>query len=341
LETSDERLRILVVRSEPKSPLIGTVSGASTFKTIASLAADGAEVIPLETPTQKEFEEAMTSDPSPHIVHFIGHGMPNKIALRKSDQELRAARLDLKKRKALRQSNGEEVDEAAWIDSRTVCTLLAGENPPRLVFLHACHGASAARSERTLRGLESVARDLAYTGRIGAVIAMQYAIQNTEADLFATTFYAKLREGLDVDDAVARARRELGTRPGRNAFDDRVFGTPVIYVGNAAPIVRAVSGGGESSKAMPKVGCPNPQCQSYVKRGDPECLVCEKPLMDCPKCATGVVCANIRSRCNAPRCDFVVVPAAPGAPSASAAFEPAAARGDDEDADLPPQSDTV
>lgn len=94
----------------------------------------------------------------------------------------------------------------------------------RLVFLNACKGATIS-SYQALAGL---APQLVDHG-VPAVIAMQYAIDNDDAILFATEFYEELcspHKGGQVEVAMSQARKAvLQEKPG-----NAVFGNPVLYL---------------------------------------------------------------------------------------------------------------
>lgn len=94
----------------------------------------------------------------------------------------------------------------------------------RLVFLNACQGATRSAQQ----ALVGVAPQLVLRG-VPAVIAMQYAISNEDAILFATEFYEELcreRDGGQVEVAISRARKALlQDRP-----ESQAFGNPVLYL---------------------------------------------------------------------------------------------------------------
>lgn len=94
----------------------------------------------------------------------------------------------------------------------------------RLVFLNACQGATRS-SHQALAG---VAPQLVLRG-VPAVVAMQEKIDNDDAILFATEFYAELcreRDGGQVEVAISRARKALLQEKPNSA----VFGNPVLYL---------------------------------------------------------------------------------------------------------------
>ena len=103
---------------------------------------------------------------------------------------------------------------------------------PRLIFLHACEGASSDSYE----GFKGLALQLVYS-KIPAVVAMQYSVENKVAIQFAKTFYQCLGEGKPVDVAVQAGRLELGMYLGEQNFSSRAFGSPVVYLQSAQGII--------------------------------------------------------------------------------------------------------
>jgi hypothetical protein len=306
------KLGILVVQSQPPSPLLTEVSADELIRDLLRLQSEHVDVVEYHAPTREGLRDALKKH-TPQIVHFIGHGRPGAIALHKSAETLVDARAEL----VAAGGNPDDVDHADWADERSICALLReGLNPGtstgRLVFLHACHGATPGAALDTFR---SVARDLAGQERIAAVVAMQYEISNTDAQLFARAFYDRIREGDAVDEAVTYARRELGLAPGRQAWNDRSFGTPVIYVCNETPLVAVLAEdpGHEPRITSTKELCPNPMCEGRVIRGRSPCRACKKPFEPCPQAGCGgLVMALAGAPCS--ECDYE----RPGAPEPEA-----------------------
>lgn len=313
----DDLLKILLVLSQPRAAGLGEVAADDLIKQITDLESDQIATRLLKSPTREELRDEI-ADFVPRVIHFIGHGRNGHIALQKPETLLREEQADLE----LRRNRGEdvsEIDEADWADSRSVCTLLRQGldedlGPGRLVFLHACHGATFSISADSLEVFNSVARALAETEHVAAVVAMQYQISNDDAQRFATKFYVHLRAGYRVDEAVSLARRELGeiSSRGRQAWDDRSFGTPVIYLRSADPFFRSRSGRRSDpikvrSGLAPAVreGCPNPLCNGYVYRDRPPCRACGARFVLCPKPGCeGLVVNFPGSMCN--MCEFEV-----------------------------------
>ena len=292
-DQGDEKLRILIVKSQPRE--LDTVAAQKLIDEIRKLQSD--HIIDVKVfegrPTLGRLRDCISgSDDSPgyrpHVVHFMGHGRAGELALVKEDARLAAEDLQYKQQRERGEATAVRPDEAQWIDMESVKTLFI-RYKPRVVFLHACEGAAPD----SLKAFSNTARELAYS-HIPAVIAMQYQIGNDDAELFAKKFYRKLREGTFVDEAVKEARRELGlsvTKPGRNVWDDRSFGTPVIYLQSEQPVilpppenpVREDVGRSEVT-VLGKVPCPNPNCQGKVIYGRLICLACMKAIAVCPIC---------------------------------------------------------
>lgn len=94
----------------------------------------------------------------------------------------------------------------------------------RLVFLNACQGATASAHQ----ALVGLAPQLVLRG-VPAVVAMQFPIDNDDAILFATEFYAELcsaRTAGQVEIAISIARKALL----QEKLTSPAFGNPVLYL---------------------------------------------------------------------------------------------------------------
>jgi hypothetical protein len=112
-----------------------------------------------------------------------------------------------------------------WQGSRSVVDLLSNETRgrrPGLVVLHLCE----ARPDDYTATFERLAPKLVRAG-FPAVLAMQYPLPTRDATKFTVKFYELLtaREEM-IGQAVQEARRSLVHPSG----DDRLFGTPVLYL---------------------------------------------------------------------------------------------------------------
>jgi hypothetical protein len=299
LDVDDGALRILIVISQPSSPGLNTVAAEQLINDIVSLQDSPdlrIQVLRCESPTRAQLE-AEVKKHRPHVVHFVGHGQPGEIALRSTDEQIRLERARFEMRNG-RPPAADEVDEADWADATSMRGFLhAGLDDPgtprRLFFLHACEGAGPDESKSALRSFRNLAQELAAHSKVAAVVAMQYKISNVDAQSFAREFYAQMRQGCEVDEAVSLARRKLGSTPeglGRQSWNDRGFGTPVIYLRDERPLFKPPPppqpAGQQPVQSAPpaKEPCPNPYCNALVIRGRPPCKApsCGLYFEDCP-----------------------------------------------------------
>jgi len=130
------------------------------------------------------------------VLHFIGHGEPGVLILES------------------------ETRQAQRIDVETFCEVFPHEGPPRLIVLNACAGAVVNGRD----GFHSVTQGLVQHGA-AAVIAMQAAITDQAALMFAQYFYRELARTGAVDRAITEARLRLRVNNGPVEW-----GTPVLYM---------------------------------------------------------------------------------------------------------------
>lgn len=161
--------------------------------------------------TQSQFERMVLEDVSqfalnaaiqdykPDILHFIGHGGfegdAGCLYLCSRDDPNRAVPLDT--------------------DSLRAAVL---SDPPKLIFLNSCQGATASPVDR----YAGVAQSLIGVG-IPYVLAMQFPISDDAAAVFAERFYASIANGETVECAVTRGRNAI------RSLDSCEFITPVLY----------------------------------------------------------------------------------------------------------------
>ncbi len=326
----DGRLRILIVESEPRIPGMTDLDVEEFVMHLEQLDPKRFAITPVPSPTRDELKRELTRI-KPHVVHFIGHGSQGKLALRLSDKEIAAAEANYQDHRE-RGLRAEPVSEADWIDVFTARGLLCHglgqpDTPQRLVFVHACEGASQTQTRDTLDVFTNLARTLADRERVTAVVAMQYAIHVGDAEQFAKSFYHFIAEGLAPDAAAAAARQEFA---GGQAWDDRRFGTPVVYLRRGEPLLSAPAhvgrkrDTGQEQRAQPtgKEPCPNPYCDAPVLRTSKHkvCRVCLEPFVECPAVdcgGVGLVVSKPGKMCN--NCEYVV-------PSAAILSEPSGTR---------------
>jgi hypothetical protein len=288
---TEEPLRILVAFSHPYE--LGDIKSTVTTEVINDIKSLGnsehIEVRVEDNPTHNKLCQLMSREDvpgdaqeppenrarfRPDIFHFIGHGEPNKLALIRDEKAI-----------ALDEDKGKSRVEADWCDANQVVKLF-NNHTPRLVFLHACDGAKAD----SVTGLSDLARELVYD-RVPIVIAMQYSIKNKDAALFARTFYERIRNNSEIDEAVRAGREALGQKQDKKgSWSDRRFGTPVVYLQTDSqraivnfPIEQSRSEE-VSYDRNEKIACPNPECDSRVLPDWKKCVKCEHEVMKCPQC---------------------------------------------------------
>lgn len=91
----------------------------------------------------------------------------------------------------------------------TAAEIRSMEVVPDLVFLNCCHLGKVSRGSIAFNKLAySVARELIEMG-VRAVVAAGWAVDDTAANLFAETFYARMLENYPFGDAVFEARKKV------------------------------------------------------------------------------------------------------------------------------------
>jgi hypothetical protein len=214
LAPSQGPLRILIAVSKPQE--LGPVISEPVIEAIQNFA----ETYPiqidiLDKPTIENFLDEL-DETKPHVLHFIGHGQFNR-----AEGKGEIALLD--------------VDETSvrWIRDREFTEFfIQMHSVPHLAFLHLCEG-GAIDFNANFAGL---APQLVRAG-IQAVVAMQHPISNNAAIIFSRVFYRELAKGAPIDTAVQDGRWRITTSIPR-AYDDRVFGTPVLYMRSRDGIIQ-------------------------------------------------------------------------------------------------------
>ena len=135
-----------------------------------------------------------------HVLHYIGHGA--------YDENTGEGMLVLE---------DEEGDEHA-IAAAQVQYLLR-DTTVRLMVLNACMTARGAAGR-------SIAGELMRAG-LSATLAMQFAVSETSATIFAGEFYRTLADGWPVDAAVAEGRKAVMFATDLNAMD---WGIPTLFM---------------------------------------------------------------------------------------------------------------
>jgi len=295
-EKGKEKLRILVVLSQPAE--LDNVTAASLINSLNKAAHVQVEL--LERPTRSSLEAKIKTF-NPHILHFIGHGDSGKLALIQDEAILAEARAENELLKTMGKKEN-QVAEADWVDSKALRGFI-NDKQLKVVFLHACKGESTVYLDRSIQSFNSTARDLAYNTSIPAVIAMQYEISNDAAETFATSFYQQIREGRSIDEAVTLARNILGKKsflPNRQTWDDRSFGTPVIYLQTRGHIIdppppettkdeTGVLPDADRLAPPAKQPCPYGDCPGLVAFGSKFCGTCRRRIIVCTSCKMRMV----------------------------------------------------
>ncbi|MFX0197422.1 MAG: CHAT domain-containing protein, partial [Candidatus Hodarchaeota archaeon] len=250
---------------------LAEVKADPVVKTIAELQKGfpgDIEIDKLYQPTKRSFTDRVKSF-HPHVLHFIGHGKYDK------HNKLGGGSL------AFVQEGDQKT--ATWIGDLDLADSFQ-DFQPRLIFLHACEGATSESYE----GFRGVALQLVYS-KVPAVVAMQYPIKNKVAIEFAKKFYQCLGEGKPIDVAVQEGRLELGMYLDERNFSSRAFGSPVVYLQSAEGIIIAEAQDEPKTQLQPpstsfKVTCPYPDCTGMVIPSRRFCPACRRPLMRCPEC---------------------------------------------------------
>lgn len=153
-----------------------------------------------------------------HVIHYIGHsdfdsdGQQGVIALENEHDP----------------SVGQVISGSAF--GREI----GEESTVRLVVLNSCHSARRP-SDDSLAGIASgiVARG------IPAVVAMQFAITDRAAKVFAEEFYRVIAEGMPIDSAISEARRAIANR-----VQNLEWATPVLFMRSEDGVVFRPSASG-------------------------------------------------------------------------------------------------
>ncbi|MCB0079591.1 MAG: CHAT domain-containing protein, partial [Caldilineaceae bacterium] len=197
-------LRILLVISNPSDAPTLDVAKEQQLITDAlaeQTAQKRIEMHVLQEATVAAISQALRAF-QPHVFHFIGHGYFQ-------DDQAYALLED-------------DAGQGHLVDAATFQTLFADARETRLAILNACQTA-ATSDQRPLVGL---APSLLQR-QLSAVVAMQQAITDAAAAIFARDFYRSLALGYPVDAAVAEARRAIYLEAGKDAPD---WAAPVLFL---------------------------------------------------------------------------------------------------------------
>lgn len=233
---------LLVVASVPGGP---TLAAGATLEALRRL--DEQRLIELDElggePTLAGLERRLQGATPPHVVHLIAHGDPRHVQLFRDATERR------------------RLGDAHHVRPDDLMAAI-GNHRPGLVYLDACRVAEDGAASPFVRAL--------LDAQVPAVLAMQYAITNADAQAFGARFYqTAFQDPLDV--AVNRARQELLGR--------RRFAAPVLYVGGVPGLRLAAERTG-------LVACPSPICRATGRKilfDDPLCTACGAAVEPCPQ----------------------------------------------------------
>lgn len=209
----DGPLRVLVCSAQPQDqgPLSVESEVAAVVAALQQPEAGNVEVFHVRG-TFKSLSQALSEEGPWHVLHFIGHG--------RFDTALAGGVL------LFEDANS----QSALVEAARFANLVATQDTLRLVVLSSCQTAAAEGEPQVVSVAETVLR----SGRVNAVVTMQFEVTNWAADVFSRSFYSDLVVTGDVDHAVAMARTELWQQQpppalsplGLSSFE---WCTPVLY----------------------------------------------------------------------------------------------------------------
>jgi hypothetical protein len=159
------------------------------------------QLIRCPSPTLPELQRTLRLQEC-HIFHFVGHGA-----------------YDGKEQDGLLLLEDDQ-GRSRPVSGRQLGALLHDEGQLRLAVLNACEGGRASR----LDPFSGVGQSLLQQG-VPAVIAMQFAVTDVAAAIFAHEFYAAVADGYPIDSALAEARKAIFAQS-----ESVEWGTPVLYM---------------------------------------------------------------------------------------------------------------
>lgn len=215
-------LRVLVMASVPEDlqQLAANVEIDQIKQSLAKLNVENIEIIVLEQATRSSLEtaleEARRNEKPFHIFHFIGHGA-----------------FDEAKKEGVLLFEGTDKKSVSVGGEDLGRILQPYRTDLRLAILNACEGARLSISD----SYSSVAAKLMEVAEIPAVIAMQFAVTDGAAIIFAKSFYAQLAAGESLERAVDAARLSINNPdnyarlvPPKPMRAEREWATPVFYL---------------------------------------------------------------------------------------------------------------
>ena len=178
-------------------------SGTRVERAVAGMVSTGAVVVDWLAPATPRRLREVLRDGMYHVLHYVGHGdfTPSGDGVLYLEADDGAGHTEL--------------------DSGELASLLADQTALRLVVLNACDGARTSLTDP----FAGVATTLVQLG-VPAVIAMQFAISDAAAILFAEELYTNLiGSRTPVDAAVSEARKAIFVEQGTMEW-----ATPVLFM---------------------------------------------------------------------------------------------------------------
>jgi hypothetical protein len=206
--TMEKPVRLLLVTASPiddKWKQLDVGKEADAIKTAVQPLVDSGKVIVkvVDHATPNDLVTHVRRTFKPHILHFIGHG-----TLQENGEG------------ALVLEDGSSERKPTLVDVDAISQLLDG-TAVSLVILSACETAAHESSEAIM----GLAPRLVWDG-LPAVIAMQYAVPDNTAALFATELYTFLTDYYPLDKAVTEARITTYF----TSKDKAYWGIPVLFM---------------------------------------------------------------------------------------------------------------
>jgi hypothetical protein len=311
-------VRVLFIASEPQGMQLSYESVLETLENLAEsetnmtdlqvirpTAIDPDEKIEVSAATYGKFLQTARNF-EPHMIHIVAHGQVEP------DGTGSIAFMD-----ASRKVN--------WVPETELAQALMDIPSLRFVLLEACSSAEPSydRLHSHHAAVSGVAMRLAHAG-IPAVVGMQYAINQGDANVFASGLYNALIDRETVDVAVLRGRQALDVRewdrPRHEGESDRNrrpgFGLPVLYMSvsdsgalfppptSEGGALQDHGGPGSSAPRMPTGGPRQvhepPTLEACARCGlecDEDDRLCDRcgNYLKCPKCGWPVT--RLRKTC--------------------------------------------
>lgn len=182
-------LRLLVIASSVGGDAFDEGAEVANLKRAVQPLIDAGKLVleEMRTPTFADFiewwQQAAIQGTPYHLLHITGHG------IYRNDSGV------------LVFSDGKRGQE--YISTDRLAPLLSND-PPHLIFLNLCEGATAGDKG----AFSGVAQNL-IRHRVPCVVGMQFSITNSAAETFSKRFYQVLAWGGDVENAVIRGREAL------------------------------------------------------------------------------------------------------------------------------------